>query len=126
MSLRESSQVKHVNTITNAYQISALRIKRAITGVRAFLYNLFVPKTLTAPLASIAEVSKCSASRLKPYKKLALEMKSAPTPWHALAASASYMGLLRTMKCQITTWHVKVGSSIREPHNHQFVSPLLK
>jgi hypothetical protein len=66
MSLRESSLVKHVNTITNAYQISALRIKRAITGVRAFLYNLFVPKTLTAQLASIAEVSKCSASLLKP------------------------------------------------------------
>jgi hypothetical protein len=71
MFLRESSLVKHVNTITNAYQISALRIQRAITGVRAFLCNLFVPKTLTAPLASIAEVSKCSASLLKLYKKLA-------------------------------------------------------
>ena len=63
--MRESFLVKHVNTITNVYQISVLRIKRAITGVTAFLYNHFVPKTLIVQLAYIVEVSKCSASQLK-------------------------------------------------------------
>jgi hypothetical protein len=65
MSLRESFQVSHVNTTTNAYHKSVLRINRAIAGVRAFVYNHSAPKTLIAQQASIVEVSKCSASQLK-------------------------------------------------------------
>ena len=91
MPLRESFLVKHVNTTTNVYQISVLRINRAITGVRAYLYNHFAQKTLIAQPVSIVEVSKCSVFLLKTSTKLAKEMKNAPTPWHALTPSASYM-----------------------------------
>ena len=65
MYLRESFLVKHVNTITNAYQTNVQRIKRVITGVKAFHCNLFAPKTLIAQLDSIVEASKCNAYQLK-------------------------------------------------------------
>ena len=118
--------VKHVNTTTNAYQISVLKINTAITGVRVYLYNHFALKTSIAQLASIVEESKCSACQLKTTTKLAKEMKNAPIPWHALAASASYMDHLRTTKCLTTIWLAKVGSLIKAPLNLLFVSPHLK
>ena len=126
MYLRESFLVKHVNTTTNAYQTSVLRINTALTGVRVYLCNHFAPKTPIAHLASIVEESKCSACQLKTTTKLAKEMKNAPIPWHAQAVSASYMGHLRTMKFLTTIWLARVGSLIKAPLNLQFVSPHLK
>lgn len=123
---RENFPGRLVNTTTNASQTSVFRIKKATTGVKVFLCNLFALKTLIAQLASTVVVIRYSAFQLRNLMDLVQETRNAPTPWHVQVENANFMVHSKTIRFLITASLAKVGSLTKAPLNPQFAFLPLK